>query len=693
MQAARKQPVRLTRLPSTATRADRDRPGLLARFPSHTVNAAYRRAHWLNVWRTRCDRRGDGDTELSLAADVVAECKRIEGGDFRITARTLQRWHREYTAIRGDGRITGVEGLIDKRSTPSVSGGGGDDPPAARDPAAVEWFYSLYRTESQLSARMCHDATLRKARKERWAWPTSYAATTAWLREHDDRSTTFLLRHGKDKWARRYLSHIEVDYGAIGPGDLFVCDHHEADYWCTYKGKQIRPWITAIQDCSSRCIVGWHVGPAPHQDAVLASMRRAFREWAIPVKMRIDNGRDYTSKLITGVTKEQRNRLKRELGPDWQRVLQRSKAQDSPIDARWLGICGELSIELIYAIPYAPWSKGTLERLFGRLEAQHGKTYVTYCGNSAVNKPECLEEIRRGYSPEQRRRLQKLHGDDWRKAAMLKFIDQGDLPTLEECRERLGAWIDTYHLSGHRGLNGATPLAVWQTAGSLQRAVDDDLLCLMDIRGIYRVGGNGVRVNVGGGAIGYGQRCAALKPHVGRDVLVALNPDDISHVWAYTPDRGKRKPIGRLDANQRIAPNTRADDAREAIAETMRERKTMHAARRSSARRTRTQAERINEHSRAVLAELRQTGTDGADNTPTIVPIQTGFEGGLKADRTGFDPASYCPEDSGEIEDLFDDDCDRRLAEPEDDQGMEDLFDDSPSSSEGSEDDGLESML
>ena len=105
------------------------------------------------------------------------------------------------------------------------------------------------------------------------------------------------------------------------------------------------------------------------------------------------------------------------------------------------------------------------------------------------------------------------------------------------------------------------------------------------------------------------------------------------------------------------------------------------------------QADRINEHSRAVLAELRKTGTDGADNTPTIVPIQTGFEGGLKADRTGFDPASYCPEDSGEIEDLFDDDLGRVVAEPEDDQGMEDLFEDEPIASDGAEDDGLESML
>ncbi len=190
------------------------------------------------------------------------------------------------------------------------------------------------------------------------------------------------------------------------------------------------------------------------------------------------------------------------------------------------------------------------------------------------------------------------------------------------------------------------------------------------------------------------QACPALKPHVGRDVLVVLDPDDISRVWAYTPDREKRKPIACLAANQRIAPNTCADDAREAIAETMRDRKAMHAARRSSARRTRTQVQRINEHSRAVLAELRKTGTDGTDHTPTIVPVQTGFEGGSKLDRRAFEVADYEPSDPCEIEDLFDDNFDRRLTEPDYDQGMEDLFQDDESTAfDGPEADDLEAML
>jgi hypothetical protein len=150
-----------------------------------------------------------------------------------------------------------------------------------------------------------------------------------------------------------------------------------------------------------------------------------------------------------------------------------------------------------------------------------------------------------------------------------------------------------------------------------------------------------------------------------------LNPDDISHVWAFTPDT--RKPIARLNANKRIAPNTCADDAREAIAERMRERSVMHAARRSSARRTRTQVERINEHSRATRQELRATGTTATDHNPTIVPVQTGFEGVSRPVQSGFDAESYCPADPGDLEDLFADDR-VQDAEPDDDESMEVLF-------------------
>jgi hypothetical protein len=198
----------------------------------------------------------------------------------------------------------------------------------------------------------------------------------------------------------------------------------------------------------------------------------------------------------------------------------------------------------------------------------------------------------------------------------------------------------------------------------------------MDTRGLYRVGGNGVTLRVGSANISYGQGSAALRSHAGRDVLILLNPDDISHCWAFTPDR---RPIGRLEANRQIAPGACADDAREAIAERMRERSVMHQAGRSSAKRTRTMAQRINEHSRAVHAEQRATGTDAADARPNILPVETGFEGGSKPDRSAADTVRYAPWDPADLEQLIPEDdpyANIDVADIDVSQDMDVLFDD-----------------
>jgi len=311
------------------------------------------------------------------------------------------------------------------------------------------------------------------------------------------------MRRGSSAYSKKFMRYNEIDYALIQPGELFVCDHHQADFWVANGNEQIRPWLTAIQDCRSRVIVGWYLGVTPNQNAIVAAMRMAFRDRAIPASMRIDNGKDFTSKRITGLTKSDRRTLKKQLGKDqWDLAVRRDRSilDITTTDSRWLGISGELGIKLIYAIPYAAWSKGTIERWFGTFESQHGKSYATYCGNSVITKPECLEAIRRGHGTQEVRELRKKYGRDWRKVAALKFVDLSDVPTLEAAREMVGDYMDIYHRSAHSGkdMRGQTPEAVWSTATTLRRAADDELTFLLNVRGTYKVGANGVSVTVGG---------------------------------------------------------------------------------------------------------------------------------------------------------------------------------------------------
>ena len=55
-------------------------------------------------------------------------------------------------------------------------------------------------------------------------------------------------------------------------------------------------------------------------------------------------------------------------------------------------------------------------------------------------------------------------------------------------------------------------------------------------------------------------------------------------------------------------------------------------------------------------AELLATGTDDAHAQPRIIPVRTGLEGVSRPGRDGLEVETYCPVDSGDLEDLFADD-------------------------------------
>lgn len=462
--------ARLSRFPDRATREAEQRESLAVKHPAHLVDRAFRKNHWLQTWRKLCD-ASDGASDTELARRVADDAKRIEGADFRISERSLFNWQRAYTRIGDDGQIAGVAGLIDGYGAAETGDGDGDGD-GSRSAEAVDWFYSLYRTQNKLGVPLCHEATVREAKRRGWRWPKSVSGVYAWLEAHDDKSLTYLCRYGRDPWARKYLPHLTMNYETLQPGEYYVADHSPLDAWVLYKGRKVRPIVTAIQDLRSRCIVGWNVGPAPHQDAILAAIRMAFREWSIPSRLKIDNGKDFASQTITGVTKRQRDTLRRQLGAEWLDIVKREESLVSCVDRRWLGIVHELGVQLTYATPYSPWSKGTLERFFRTMEERFGKTLATYTGNTPRNKPDCLQQI----------------------------LDDGDdVPTMEEAREGFRQWLDTYNRTAHRGLGGHTPIGVWHTAVSLRRADEDALANLLEIRGPRRVGANGVTIKVGPG--------------------------------------------------------------------------------------------------------------------------------------------------------------------------------------------------
>lgn len=616
---------RLSPCPDARTREDSAKESLYAKHPKHFVDRAYRQAHWVREWRARLNApRLAGGTDRQISEQLVADAKAAEGDGFKICLRNLHLWHNRMQEFGDDGQVLGVAGLVARYQSRDRDGAD-----ITRSPEAVMHFYSLYRAELKLSVTTCHNATLRESKRKDWTWPTSPASTRKWLERYDDQSETFLARYGKSAWSKKYLPHLEQDWEAVAAGEVYVTDHTQCDFWCTYKDQRIRPWLTAVQDCRSRAIVGWHLGPTPHQEAILLAMRQAFTEWGIPRTLRIDNGKDFTAQAFTGLTKSEVRKLRAAHGADWKKVIRRTRDLISCNDrAKWQGIAAELGIELIYAIPYSPWSKGTLERWFGTFEDQCAKLLPTYCGNNPQQRPESLPDILAGRSGPRRK-------------AVPAITDASDVPTLESARETIAGYLNLYHSRAHQGagMNGLSPREAW-TAHSIGvgQADAEALAFLVTVRGEFKVGGNGVAVSIGGKKLTYGRTSAALGRYKGRDVLVAVDLERPAECFAF--DVNTRKMIGRLEPNERMHPAATTDDVREAIAQIQRDRKVMRQAHDSSARRTRTASQLASADRAAQIAELKATGTD--DRTAqSLRPVRTGFEAASKPARVQVVASEY----------------------------------------------------
>lgn len=595
---------------------------------SHVQRAALR-LKWLRVYWNECRTASRGETKRSVAERVVAEARAAEGSSFLISRGAIETWQARYRRVDpATGKIGGVDALIDRYAERrSLSAHG--VPIRNRSPEAVEFFYILYRTGQRLTVVMCHEATLHEGKGKGWKWPASVRATEVWLEKNDDREFTLLCREGTGAHAHRGMAYIEQDYEQLAPGQMYVCDHHQCKYFVLVDGKPVRPWLTAVMDMRTRVIVGWHLGVAPHSGAILQSLHAAFTVWGVPIKVKIDNGGDYTSKVLTGITKAQARQYKRKFGSEWKETIKRERSKVDVKDSAWFGVLPELGCEIVYALPYQPWSK-PIERLFLTFTDRHARTRASFCATDATQKPEGLHQVL-AMSPLTRGTIGGgSHG----------------IPTLDQEREAIGEYIDLYHATPHTGdaMHMRSPFEVWKSIESVARVAERSSLdLLMTVRGLYKVGANGVRVRIGGTDVGYGQYNNKLKAFKDREVLVAIDPANIDEAVILTADKGDRRVVCRVPRNAKISPDCAATEQqmRDAQAEVNRERRLRKRVAANAGRAMQDAAAVLDRQRRERVTALRATGTHGkptAHPDQVIRVVHTGIE--MNPNRDSYGAAS-----------------------------------------------------
>ena len=253
----------------------------------------------------------------------------------------------------------------------------------------------------------------------------------------------------------------------------------------------------------------------------IANVRQLAECLGLPRLCYFDNGKTYDSYALNGRSK-------------WQRRQSRLS-----LDATHTGgILKNLGCKARFCWAYHGQSK-PIERWFGTLETQFGRTWPTYCGNSTANKPEGLQ-------------LQ---------------IDRGSAPTLADFTEALNAYIATvYNVSPHTGdaMDGRSPAQIHAASwnGTSKRTALPEFVdeLLKKQTQPVKVTKNGVRWN----HLRYGQNEPALyMEYLGKEVYLRIDERDVSRVHVWSLDD---KFICVARSNDRIAANATEQDLREAIA-------------------------------------------------------------------------------------------------------------------------------
>ncbi|MCC6424876.1 MAG: transposase [Phycisphaerales bacterium] len=445
--------------------------------------------------------------KLADIAGPFVDQWRLRGVEFSI--RTLHRWYGEWT-------IQGRKGVIDRRAKNAAKAMGECGVEDHSNPfyeALKDWYLAAPPNTKRTAYKLAR----RQAAKA--GWPVvSYGQAARYLRKLNPAQVT-AARRGNKAFDDLHAAYTDRDYTRFVPlgeverdmqsNDLWCGDHHECDV-IVRAGQRIdhrtgetipiyrRPWLTAWQDVHSRRIVGWLIRVQdPNATAVIESLVNAIdrTDNAVPRMVLIDNGKDYDSFAVQGVTKQQRFKLQR----------RKVRVEFEAVCAGALKLIGA---HVQHALPFNAKSK-PIERWFGTFEDQFGRLWPTYCGNTPQNKPQALSDI---------------------------LAAGTQVPTLEQFIEAAGEYIEqVFHHQVHtgQGMNGRTPSQVYDQDLVTKLAITDPIADLLRHKmGVpVRVGRNGVSVR----GVTYGRNDPILRDHHGQEVVVAIDTRDVSRAVVWSP--------------------------------------------------------------------------------------------------------------------------------------------------------------
>jgi transposase InsO family protein len=290
-------------------------------------------------------------------------------------------------------------------------------------------------------------------------------------------------RYGACRMDTIDLPHLERNMSLYKSMDQLVSDHHCFDFLVEMDGRLFRPWITAVQDFRSSKIVGFWPSVYPSSLSICLAFYLAVSRYGACKTIHIDNGKDYRSMVLNGVTKTMTT------------YNEEGFLEEELVEIQ--GSFSHFSERVTFAKPYHGSSKGRLERTFGTFAQLFSKRMAGYVGSNTVERPEDAALYWRSINKKSRRT---------------------DVHRWDEFVRELASFIDYFNAEWHgegAGMDGRTPDEVFAAEAVPLRPVSPDILALAFSRAERRrVGRNGVRLD---GVWYWAEELLAYK---GQDVIV-----------------------------------------------------------------------------------------------------------------------------------------------------------------------------
>jgi len=405
--------------------------------------------------------------------------KEILDRNKKLSLRTLQRWEREYREYEETGDINCVAPQWGKRLGQS-----------RLTDEEREFLYKFYLNEKRLGIATIYDGYINICKKEDKK-PLSYARICQMIEEIPE--LVKIKARGclsEDNFNQLFLPNIKRDSSSLERMEVIMSDGHTLNFLLQEKGKVFRATLCCWVDVKTKKILGFDIAKSESVDLTIESLASAIIRYGLPKNVNIDNGKAYKN---------------------GQTVTKFSEGDQ----IKTIGTYNHLGINVVFATPYSPRSKGQIEGLWDFVDDRYSKLFPTYLGKKIDTRPQEMRQTTK------------------------KLIEKGIVfPTMEEAYIKFERFIEWYNNREHSTI-GMSPNAAWDMEkNELQTVSEDKLMIGLLNRSVRTVSNNGIEFN---GNAYRDQDGILISKYYGQKIFFGISRHDYSKAYAYEIDYDDKK--------------------------------------------------------------------------------------------------------------------------------------------------------